>query len=447
MADDKSLESDDGAAAVVSTENMSLFDEEILNSDDPNNTYFNYLVGMEDAADETLSGDSTLDSQTKEYQVPLQVQKLWMKMADNVSLVPGGDDDTDTLDHRSLPRIPEGVFDNINIDKDFKTVSLPPVMVYVGKEVDRTIGTLEQAPDGTSVCAPATSRVNQPTNQPEQAPITSSRDYEKSCFGRNKRVMIAVLIFFFLTTVGLAVALVMFIQHPSPSSPSTSISTGAQRGDTGRTDDDLSIIAPSSPPTASPEENIQVEDQNTTRSPVVAATTSEPTMSPTTVSPTASPTAPPTMAPTGPLTAMPTNLPTLAPTDSLPFVLDELISLLASVSSDGGAALSNRSTPQFFAAQWLSRESGYTWYSDQTKIQRYALATLYLSTSGYQWLNSTGWLTQQDECDWFTAVDDSACNFNGEIDRFYLPANNLKGTLPPEIALLSNSLGTCKFCE
>ena len=424
MADNKSLESEEGVA-VLSTENMSLFDEEILNSDDPNNTYFKYLVGMEDAADETLTGDSALDSQMKEYQAPLQVQKLWMKMANNGSIVPGGESDTDTLENGSLPRIPEGVFDNVKIDRDFKTVTLPPV-VYLGREMDKTTGP-----------------------PPEQAPIPSPpSDYEKSFFGRNKRIMIAVLLFFFLTTVALAVVLVMFFQHPSQSGPATVIATGSEGGDTGSTDDDLSMDGPFNPPTAGPKENIQVGDGDTTNSPDLAATTSEPTTSPTfAVSPTAAPTlAPTTMSPTAPPTAMPTRLLTQAPTDSLPFVLEELIALLASVSTDGGAALSTRSTPQFFAAQWLSRESGYTWYSDQTKIQRYVLATLYLSTSGYQWLNSTGWLSERDECDWFSAIDDDdACNFNGEIDRLYLPANNLKGTLPPEIALLSNSLGTCSL--
>lgn len=185
-----------------------------------------------------------------------------------------------------------------------------------------------------------------------------------------------------------------------------------------------------------------------TPSPSTVSATSEPTLSPATSPPTAEPTMTPTIHPTALPTVSPTLPPTLSPsqspsappTDSLPFVLEELIAMLSSVSPDGGAALSNRRSFQFFAAQWLSRESGYGFYSDQTKIQRYVLATLFLSTSGYQWTNAEKWMTESDECDWFNDRNNNGRCDNGEIEMLYLPYNSLMGSLPAELALLSNSL-------
>lgn len=461
---ERSLESD--GIAVASTEQMSLFDEEILFDQDPNKAYFKYLIGIdqETVDDGTLTGDSAIKTKC-EYQTPVDVQKRWIKMAE------GGrtESDVDTLEeNRSLPHggladIPESVFGKIDVDEDFKQVTLPPV-VYLGKKVSPP----EQAPE----------------QAPSAAALTPPQSNEKAFFGRNRRVMLLVLVFFFLTTVGLAVALVMFFQRPSNtggSSDPTVATTGQGANESSDVDDEVPTVAPVNTPTKSPtvattgqgtngsndiddevptvapvntpaksptKEKVEGTSPVSTSAPTIAKTTTDPTSSPTTVaSPTTSPTTtktvpPTTMAPTIPPTKAPTEPPTPEPTAALPFELEELIALLASVSPDDGASLSTRTTPQFFAAQWLSKESGFTWYSDQTKIQRYVLATLYLSTSGYQWGNSSGWLTEQDECDWFTAYEyTDACNEFGELEKLYLPANNLKGPLPVELALLSNGLG------
>jgi len=127
-----------------------------------------------------------------------------------------------------------------------------------------------------------------------------------------------------------------------------------------------------------------------------------------------------------------------------------LTDLLTSVSPDGGAALKTPSTPQNNALNWLAGNANLDAYSDDKKIQRYILATLYFSTRGDDWINNTGWLSDSDECDdWYNEADESFCS-NGavvELD-FYRdihanpnPSNNLDGSLPVELALLSNSLG------
>jgi hypothetical protein len=102
--------------------------------------------------------------------------------------------------------------------------------------------------------------------------------------------------------------------------------------------------------------------------------------------------------------------------------LKELITFLSSESPDGGAALSNQGSPQFTAAKWLSEESLYQFYPDWKKLQRYA--------------------SDQDECEWYeTRDEDDVCSSDGRFQVLYNQRNNLKGQLPAEIALLSDTLG------
>lgn len=122
--------------------------------------------------------------------------------------------------------------------------------------------------------------------------------------------------------------------------------------------------------------------------------------------------------------------------------LKELITFLSSESPDGGAALSNQGSPQFIAAKWLSEESLYQFYPDWKKLQRYAIATIYFSTGGDDWFNTNGWLSDQDECEWYeTRDEDDVCSSDGRFQVLYNQRNNLKGQLPAEIALLSDTLG------
>jgi hypothetical protein len=86
-------------------------------------------------------------------------------------------------------------------------------------------------------------------------------------------------------------------------------------------------------------------------------------------------------------------------------------------------------------------------------IQHYALATFYYSTNGDKWNNKSGWSSDADECKWydgktFYGVGGSFCHYGKvvqlvmvEADGVTMTSNNLDGTIPNEIALLSNSLG------
>jgi hypothetical protein len=105
-----------------------------------------------------------------------------------------------------------------------------------------------------------------------------------------------------------------------------------------------------------------------------------------------------------------------------------LLPFLKSISPDGGVALSDMNTPQFRAATWLAGNTDLVNMSNRTKIQRYALATLYYSTGGDQWFTNYKWLTDSNEDD-------------GDLEMIFLQANNLHGQVPLELSLLSNSLG------
>lgn len=142
-----------------------------------------------------------------------------------------------------------------------------------------------------------------------------------------------------------------------------------------------------------------------------------------------------------PNSASTTEPPTLPSASTPP---QSLIELLSSVSFDGGEALKTPSTPQNKALNWLARNTNLTLLSDGRKIRRYVLATFFFSTSGRTWhLNAqTGWLSDQHECDW-TQQGEENCSRKGNnsIVELQLPWSNLRGSIPNELALLSNSFG------
>ncbi len=133
----------------------------------------------------------------------------------------------------------------------------------------------------------------------------------------------------------------------------------------------------------------------------------------------------------------PTPPPTPSPTIPPP---QGLIDLLSFISSDGGVALQTNSTPQNNALNWLAGNAILDSYSNETKIQRYVLATLYYSTNGDGWKKKTGWLDNGDECDWWNTADVQFC-INSSVVELALYYNNLVGTIPAELALLSTSIG------
>lgn len=129
-----------------------------------------------------------------------------------------------------------------------------------------------------------------------------------------------------------------------------------------------------------------------------------------------------------------------------------IVELLSPVSFDNGTSLMNHSTPQFKAAWWLACNAHLSNYTDEQKIQRYALATLYYSTNGPKWNVKNHWLSDLDECMWFGKDDADTgqpleCVNNSTISVLMLEENNMVGAIPDEIALLKGSLVLLDFSE
>jgi hypothetical protein len=162
--------------------------------------------------------------------------------------------------------------------------------------------------------------------------------------------------------------------------------------------------------------------------------------------PTTTTQAPPTTTTQAPTTTTTTQAPTMTTTTQAPTttpILQDLSELISSASSDGGEALTTPSTPQNLALEWLAGNPNLANYTDQEKIQRYALATLYYSTKGDSWDNDDFWLSDADACNkWYQYNDTTIdCTIDGAVSFLDLDFNNLQGTIPREIGMLSDSLG------
>lgn len=134
--------------------------------------------------------------------------------------------------------------------------------------------------------------------------------------------------------------------------------------------------------------------------------------------------------------------PTISPS------LSAIFELVAPASFDKGASLGDPLSPQSAAARWLSENAYLDNYTDARKLQRYALATLYYSTHGEDWTSKQNWLSDSNECeDWLDQEDPTeggemklSCDKSDSITVLTFKKGNLKGSIPEEIALLSNSL-------
>lgn len=129
-------------------------------------------------------------------------------------------------------------------------------------------------------------------------------------------------------------------------------------------------------------------------------------------------------------TPTPTVSPTISPAPTMLF--DRLFGLISTYTED--SVLQNSSTPQFQAFQWIvgDAESGEDWTDDIT-LERYALATLFFATGGFRWSSVSNFLLQESYCEW----DRIDCANDG-ITSLSLPSENLSGTMPPELGLLTS---------
>ena len=145
--------------------------------------------------------------------------------------------------------------------------------------------------------------------------------------------------------------------------------------------------------------------------------------------PSPAPSAVPSSRPSG--TVEPTTYGTPGPTQY------SLFMFLVDHSFDEGEALNDPTSAQRHAYQWLSENALLDEYSHEQILQRYAMATIYFSTNGDDWFFNDGWLSDDEECDWYNRAGRRACNPRGELKSLELDYNNLNGELPIEVGHLS----------
>jgi hypothetical protein len=130
---------------------------------------------------------------------------------------------------------------------------------------------------------------------------------------------------------------------------------------------------------------------------------------------------PPTPSPS----AAPSSVPSSAPSVSLLPVFTECLASLSLTDE----VFSDRSSPQFRSADWLTSRDPYfrenpMECTDQKLIQRYVMAVFYFSIGGDEWAfcnqsdpacpqspSRDGWLSSTNECSW-VGVD---CNENALV--------------------------------
>ncbi|KAG7347191.1 two component regulator [Nitzschia inconspicua] len=101
-------------------------------------------------------------------------------------------------------------------------------------------------------------------------------------------------------------------------------------------------------------------------------------------------------------------------------------------------ALKWNTSPQSKALQWLKNNTSLEAYPVSRRLQRFALATLYFSTGGERrWEEDGGWMSDEDECTWFSTEDEIPLCEDGNYKVISLRSNGLRGTIPPELSLLS----------
>jgi Leucine-rich repeat (LRR) protein len=126
--------------------------------------------------------------------------------------------------------------------------------------------------------------------------------------------------------------------------------------------------------------------------------------------------------------------------------VDPLRDLIAANSPVGVDGLNDATSPQSKALAWLKSSDNEGITSQKRLLQRYALATLFYSTNGGDWNTNFLWVSSADECAWFsTSSSSTVCDQEGMLVELDLRENNLGGTFPAEVVMLSEGLETLRL--
>jgi hypothetical protein len=125
------------------------------------------------------------------------------------------------------------------------------------------------------------------------------------------------------------------------------------------------------------------------------------------------------------------------------------------VSPNSLLFLGDSDKPQFQAYEWLASDPEYLGYSPNRIIQRWTLAVFFFSivqeSNNRRVLTeasvspNSNWISYTNECSWRSTDPLDVCNQDGMLTAIHLAGDGLEGTIPSELALLSNWLGKLFF--
>jgi len=151
-----------------------------------------------------------------------------------------------------------------------------------------------------------------------------------------------------------------------------------------------------------------------------------------------------TLAPTpSPVTSPPTMEPTVQNIFNDGAVFD-FSAHLAIRSPKSLEILEDPDSPHFRSFEFVTSDPKYFDYGPDRAMQRWVLGVFFLGLS--EEANSTSpanltlWMTDADECSWYSTRTDSICNEDGLYRNLDLWGLDLYGTIPAELSLLSGSL-------
>ncbi len=144
--------------------------------------------------------------------------------------------------------------------------------------------------------------------------------------------------------------------------------------------------------------------------------------------------------------------------------MDKVLSVVQPQANTNTTAFEDSTSIQYSVAEWLSMDPALENYSEQQIVQRYALGVFYQGIVGTDEDDSTlerrrlageaknynkvrdSWMTYGEECTSWSNTETKAnqkgpCNEDGTIRSIHLENAGLTGTLAPELALLSDTLG------
>jgi Leucine-rich repeat (LRR) protein len=131
-------------------------------------------------------------------------------------------------------------------------------------------------------------------------------------------------------------------------------------------------------------------------------------------------------------TSLPTIIVSVNGISRKDFVLDLL-------PGETKTSLADPNSPQSFAFQWLMEDPMLAMYNGDRILQRFALATLYFSANGENWVADDGtWLSYEDECSWYSDTLDGLLCSEGQYKILSINQLSINGSLPDEVWLLSS---------